>query len=69
MKELLQNALIKINALEQVQKQNLSNSKSNVITKSDKLSINTSGGGIKIKSGDTDKWILGMRKLYNKFVV
>ena len=24
---------------------------------------------IKIKSGDTDKWILGMRKLYNKFVV
>ena len=24
---------------------------------------------IKIKSEDTDKWILGMRKLYNKFVV
>ena len=47
MKELLQNALIKINALEQAQKQNLSNSKSNVITKADKLSINTSGGGIK----------------------
>ena len=52
MKVLLQNALIKINALEQAQKQNLSNSKSNVITKADKLSINTSGGGIKIKSGD-----------------
>ena len=24
---------------------------------------------IKIKSEDTDKWILGMRKLYNKFVL
>ena len=24
---------------------------------------------IKIKSEDTDKWILGVRKLYNKFVV
>ena len=24
---------------------------------------------IKIKSEDTDKWILGMRKLYNKFVI
>ena len=24
---------------------------------------------IKIKTEDTDKWILGMRKLYNKFVV
>jgi phosphate-selective porin OprO/OprP len=60
MKELLQNALIKINALEQAQKQNLSNSKSNVITKADKLSINTSGGGIKIKSGD-QKFAIGGR--------
>ena len=60
MKELLQNALIKINALEQAQKQNLSNSKSNVITKADKLSINTSGGCIKIKSGD-QKFAIGGR--------
>ena len=32
-------------------------------------SVNILKKYIKIKSEDTDKWILGMRKLYNKFVV
>jgi hypothetical protein len=54
MKEQLQNALMKIQALEQVQKQQSSINKSGVVKTKSKsgLTINTSGGGIKIKSGE-----------------
>ncbi|GIR92124.1 MAG: hypothetical protein CM15mP93_03110 [Thiotrichaceae bacterium] len=51
MKEQLQNALIKIKALEQAAKQDRKGQKGGITTKAKKLSINTSGGGIKIKSG------------------
>ena len=53
MQEQLQNALMKIQALEQVQKQQSSGKKSGVVKTKSKsgLTINTSGGGIKVKSG------------------
>tara|TARA_B100000989_G_scaffold149499_1_gene111471 strand:- start:523 stop:1887 length:1365 start_codon:yes stop_codon:yes gene_type:complete len=62
MKEQLQNALMKIQALEQVQKQKNSDKKSGVVKTKSKsgLTINTSGGGIKIKSGD-QKFAIGGR--------
>ena len=53
MQEQLQNALMKIQALEQVQKSKSSGKKSGVVKTKSKsgLTINTSGGGIKVKSG------------------
>ena len=62
MKEQLQNALMKIQALEQVQKQQSSSNKSGVVKTKSKsgLTINTSGGGIKIKSGE-QKFAIGGR--------
>ena len=62
MQEQLQNALMKIQALEQVQKQQNSGKKSGVVKTKSKscLTINTSGGGIKIKSGD-QKFAIGGR--------
>ena len=61
MQEQLQTALMKIQALEQAQKQ-LSEKKSGIVkTKSKKgLTIDTSGGGIKIKSGE-QKFAIGGR--------
>ena len=61
MQEQLQTALMKIQALEQVQKQ-VSEKKSGIVkTKSKKgLTIDTSGGGIKIKSGE-QKFAIGGR--------
>ena len=53
MQEQLQTALMKIKALEQVQKQRSEKKSGIVKTKSKKgLTIDTSGGGIKIKSGE-----------------
>ena len=62
MQEQLQNALMKIQALEQVQKQQSSGKKSGVVKTKSKsgLTINTSGGGIKIKSGK-QKFAIGGR--------
>ena len=62
MKEQLQNALMKIQALEQVQKQQSSVEKSGVVKTKSKsgLTIDTSGGGIKIKSGK-QKFAIGGR--------
>ena len=62
MQEQLQNALMKIQALEQVQKQKSSGKKSGVVKTKSKsgLTINTSGGGIKIKSGK-QKFAIGGR--------
>ena len=60
MKEQLQNALIKIKALEQAAKQGRKGKKGGITTKAKKLSINTSGGGIKIKSGK-QKFSIGGR--------
>ena len=62
MQEQLQNALMKIQALEQVQKQQSSGKKSGVVKTKSKsgLTINTSGGGIKIKSG-SQKFSIGGR--------
>ena len=60
MKEQLQNALIKIKALEQAAKQDRKGQKGGITTKAKKLSINTSGGGIKIKSGK-QKFSIGGR--------
>tara|TARA_Y100000590_G_scaffold460157_1_gene618848 strand:+ start:1623 stop:2975 length:1353 start_codon:yes stop_codon:yes gene_type:complete len=65
MKEQLQNALIKIKALEQAVKQDRKVSKSGVVkTKAKKLSINTSGGGIKVKSGN-QKFSIGGRLMFD----
>jgi phosphate-selective porin OprO/OprP len=53
MQEKLQNAIIKINAMEQVIKSKADNKSGSVKTKSKKgLTIDTTGGGIKVKSGD-----------------
>ena len=62
MQEQLQNALMKIQALEQVQKSKSSGKKSGVVKTKSKsgLTIDTSGGGIKIKSGD-QKFSIGGR--------
>ena len=62
MQEQLQNALMKIQALEQVQKSKSSGKKSGVVKTKSKsgLTINTSGGGIKIKSGK-QKFAIGGR--------
>ena len=62
MKEQLQNALMKIQALEQNQNKKSSGEKSNVVKTKSKsgLTIDTSGGGIKIKSGD-QKFSIGGR--------
>ena len=61
MQEQLQIALMKIQALEQVQKQRSEKKSGIVKTKSKKgLTIDTSGGGIKIKSGE-QKFAIGGR--------
>ena len=61
MQEQLQTALMKIQALEQVQKQRSEKKSGIVKTKSKKgLTIDTSGGGIKIKSGE-QKFAIGGR--------
>ena len=62
MKDQLQNALMKIQALEQVQKKQSSGKKSGVVKTKSKsgLTIDTSGGGIKIKSGK-QKFAIGGR--------
>ena len=61
MQEQLQTALMKIQALEQAQKQRSEKKSGIVKTKSKKgLTINTSGGGIKIKSGE-QKFAIGGR--------
>lgn len=61
MQEQLQNALMKINAMEQSMKQGKGKKSGVVKTKSKKgLTINTSGGGIKVKSGD-QKFSIGGR--------
>ena len=62
MQEQLQNALMKIQALEQVQKSKSSGKKSGVVKTKSKsgLTINTSGGGIKVKSGK-QKFSIGGR--------
>ena len=61
MQEQLQTALMKIQALEQVQKQGSEKKSGIVKTKSKKgLTIDTSGGGIKIKSGE-QKFAIGGR--------
>lgn len=61
MQEQLQTALMKIQALEQVQKQRSEKKSEIVKTKSKKgLTIDTSGGGIKIKSGE-QKFAIGGR--------
>ena len=62
MQEQLQNALMKIQALEQVQKSKSSGKKSGVVKTKSKsgLTINTSGGGIKVKSGN-QKFSIGGR--------
>ena len=61
MQQQLKIALMKISALEENQKQSSDNKKSLVKTKSKKgLYINTSGGGIKIRSGD-QKFAIGGR--------
>ncbi len=61
LKEQLQNALIKINALEQSVEQSKDMESGVVKTKSKQgLTIDTSGGGIKIKSGD-QKFAIGGR--------
>lgn len=61
MQEQLQTALMKIQALEQVQKQRSKKKSGIVKTKSKKgLTIDTSGGGIKIKSGE-QKFAIGGR--------
>ena len=62
MQEQLQNALMKIQALEQVQKSKSSGKKSGVVKTKSKsgLTINTSGGGIKVKSGK-QKFAIGGR--------
>jgi plasmid rolling circle replication initiator protein Rep len=53
MQEQLQNAIMKINAMEQVIKSKADNKSGSVKTKSKKgLTIDTTGGGIKVKSGD-----------------
>jgi len=61
MQEQLQNALMKINAMEQSMKQSKGEKSGVVKTKAKKgLTINTSGGGIKIKSGN-QKFAIGGR--------
>jgi len=61
MQEQLQNALMKINAMEQSMKQGKGEKSGVVKTKSKKgLTIDTSGGGIKVKSGD-QKFSIGGR--------
>ena len=64
MKEQLQNALIKIKALEQAAKQDRKGKKGGITTKAKKLSINTSGGGIKVKSGK-QKFSIGGRLMFD----